>query len=81
MRISPEGKISLEDHADTVGLVGMITSFRSPTRSPAGWCRHPHALAERDRKFGADALAHRLRSNCAKDSSTFKVDAPSRSWC
>jgi hypothetical protein len=30
MRISPEGKISLEDHADTVGLVGMITSFRSP---------------------------------------------------
>jgi hypothetical protein len=33
MRISPEGKISLEDHADTVGLVGMITSFRSPTRS------------------------------------------------
>jgi hypothetical protein len=30
MRISPEGKMSLEDHADTVGLVGMITSFRSP---------------------------------------------------
>jgi hypothetical protein len=26
MRISPEGKISLEDHADTVGLVGMIIS-------------------------------------------------------